>query len=299
MKTLIVVTPGLLTTVQDLGRYGYGAIGVSPSGAADPLALRVGNVLVGNPEGAPALEMTLLGGSFDFSQGAVVVLTGADFGAAIDGVPVEGWTAHRVPPGGRLAAGMSRGGARCYLCIAGGLDVARVLGSASTHVRSGLGGRPLKKGDVFRIGDTRAPAPSPAPPLRIEYRKVLRATRGPQAEWFSSDLCAGAYRVTEQADRMGLRLEGPALRALKERSMVTEGVPLGAVQVPPGGQPIILFVEQQTTGGYPKVANVIAADLPSVAQLRPRDEIRFEWVSPEEARRLLLEQEALIRNAAH
>ncbi len=299
MSTLVVVTPGLLTTVQDLGRYGYGPMGVSPSGACDPVALRIGNLLLGNPEGAAALEMTLLGGTFEFPRGAEIALTGADFGAKIDGTPAAPWTVHRVPAGGRLATGLSRDGARCYLCIAGGPDVARVLGSASTHVLSGLGGRPLRTGDVLPIGPARSQPRVPAPPLRVEYRKVLRVTRGAQADWFTTDLCEGAYRVTEQADRMGLRLEGPALYSDGERSMVTEGVPLGAVQAPPGGQPIILFVEQQTTGGYPKIANVIAADLPSVAQLRPRDEIRFEWVSPEEARRLLLAQEAMIHDAFH
>jgi antagonist of KipI len=297
MSTLVVVKPGLLTTVQDLGRYGYGVIGVSPSGAADSLALRIGNLLVGNAEGAAALEMTLLGGTFEFPQGAVIALTGAEFAATIDGVPAAGWMAHCVPAGGRLTTGMSRDGARCYLCVTGGVDVMRVLGSASTHILSGLGGRPLKNGDVLQIGRERSQAAHPGAPFRIEYRKLMRVTRGAQADWFTTDLSGGAYLVTEQADRMGLRLEGPALRTTGERSMVTEGVPLGAVQVPPGGQPIILFVEQQTTGGYPKVANVIAADLPSVAQLRPRDEIRFEWVSPVEARKLLLEQEAMIRNA--
>ena len=278
-----VVEPGLFTTVQDLGREGFGPMGVSASGAADPLSLRIGNRLVGNPESAAALEMTLLGGTFEFTEAATVVLAGSDFG-------VECWRPIDLKPGQILKLGPTRSGARCYLCVRGGFEVPMFLGSASTHILSGLGGfegRALKKGDVLRIGTAFA---SSAMPQRIpEARKVLRVTRGPQADWFFASLGDGVYRVTEEANRMGLRLEGPPIAS--EGEMITEGVSLGAIQITPSGQPIILFVDQQTTGGYPKIANVIAADLPSVGQLRPRDEIRFEEVSVETAVALLREQE--------
>ena len=171
------------------------------------------------------------------------------------------------------------------------------LGSASTHVLSGLGGfegRALRKGDVLSFGDSGQSFPNRivSPPA---YRKCLRVTAGPQSNWFpQSSLYDASYRVTEEANRMGLRLEGPPIPSPSGAKMITEGVSLGAIQVPPGGQPIILFVEQQTTGGYPKIANVISADLPSVGQLRPRDEIRFEPVCMDAARGLLLEQEKML-----
>jgi len=295
----------MFSTVQDLGRYGYGPLGVSPSGAADPIALRVGNLLVGNVESAAALEMTLLGGSFLFPDGGVVALAGSDFGPSIDGAPVPMWTACELRPGQTLRTGPTRSGARCYLCVRGGISVKLLLGSASTHILTGLGGfegRPLKKNDVLQIGGATVTQPRTIRPevlAQIAPRKILRATDGPQTDWFSPEsvdrFYAGAYTVTEESNRMGLRLEGPALETPHSGHMISEGVSLGAIQVPAGGKPIILFVEQQTTGGYPKIANIISADLPSVGQLRPRDEVRFEHVRPEAARAAIREQETLLR----
>ncbi len=284
-----VQAPGLFTTVQDLGREGFGPLGVSPSGAADSLALRVGNWLVGNPANAAGLEMTLLGGAFMFPQGGIVALTGSDFDS-----PIPMWTSVKLEPEQSLRLGPTRSGARCYLCVQGGILVKPFLGSASTHVLSGLGGlegRALRKGDVLEVGEVRSTSPNRTMVPAI-YRKSIRVTAGPQSNWFpQASLYAGTYRVTEEANRMGLRLDGPAIPSPSGAKMITEGVSLGAIQVPPAGQPIILFVEQQTTGGYPKIANVISADLPSVGQLRPRDEVRFELVSVDTARNLLVEQE--------
>ncbi|HTS78874.1 MAG TPA: biotin-dependent carboxyltransferase family protein [Bryobacteraceae bacterium] len=303
-----IVAPGLFTTVQDLGRYGYGALGVSPSGAADPVSLRIGNLLIGNPEWAPALEITLLGGKFLFREGALIALTGSDFGATIGSRPIENWAATVVAPGERLDLGPTRSGARCYLCVHGGIAVKPLLGSASTHILTGLGGfegRPLKKGDVLPIGPAHEATPLAinAEVLeRLKPRKILRATVAPQTRWFSSksiDLFYGSvYRVTEESNRMGLRLEGPALETPQSGHMTSEGVSLGTIQVPAGGQPIILFVEQQTTGGYPKIANIISADLASVGQLRPRDDVRFDFVTPEAARALIREKEEILRSGA-
>lgn len=360
MSTLEVLSPGLLTTVQDLGREGFGPMGVSPSGAADPVSLRIGNRLVANAEGAAGLEMTLLGGTFQFEGACVAALTGSDFGATLDNAPVSPWNSFKVEPGQTLRLGPTRSGARCYLCVQGGISVPPFLGGASTHLLSGLGGhegRALRKGDVLKIGhapETKQkgtgrsacstggvhgssdanhqrwtkrenrqeclfhPRQISAKALdRLAPRKVLRVTPGPQSDWFSKAaqkaFYANAYRVTEEANRMGLRLEGPPLsegahgnasgKARGDASgkvrgeMISEGVSLGAIQIAAGGLPIILSVEQQTTGGYAKIANVISADLHSLGQLRPRDEIRFELVSFETARKLLMEQEELLASA--
>jgi biotin-dependent carboxylase-like uncharacterized protein len=305
MRVIHVQSPGLFTTVQDLGRQGYAAMGVSASGAADAISLRIGNRLVGNPDAAAALEMTLLGGTFSFPEGAVFVLAGSDFCATLDGTAVSLWTSFEAQPGQTLTTGSTRSGARCYLCVQGGISVKPFLGSSSTHVLSGLGGldgRALRKGDRLNIGAVTEPfakrALSPAVLQRLSPSKVLRVTAGPQRDWFSESLhrefCGGVYRVSEESNRMGIRLEGPAIPSPAAGAMITEGVSLGAVQVPPSGQPIILFVEQQTTGGYPKIANIISADLSSVGQLRPRDEIRFEYVHLDTAYSLLKDQETLL-----
>ncbi len=311
MSIIEVKASGLLTTVQDLGRPGFGPRGVSPSGTADPVALRLGNRLVGNPEGAAGLEMTLLGGTFVFPDGAIIALTGADFRAELDGTPVPLWTSAEVNSGQTLRTGATRSGARCYLCVAGGIDEKPFLGSASTHLLSGLGGhegRALRKGDELKIANANGPFRNRTPFRRktiganalqhLQPRKMLRVTPGPQFALFPDAaqkiFYASIYRVAEESNRMGLRLEGAPLPVDGRGEMVTEGVSLGAVQITPAGLPIILFVEQQTTGGYPKIANVISADFSSLGQLRPRDEIRFEPVDWENARALLLEQETLL-----
>jgi antagonist of KipI len=286
MSALRIISPGLQTTVQDLGRFGWAHFGISASGAADPFALRAGNLLVGNAENAAAIEMTLMGGAFEFETDTIIALTGSDFGA---GLPL--WTPVEVKAGQTLRCGPSQSGARCYLCVRGGIAVPKTMGSASTHIITGVGGRPLKAGDLLPIGKEaiRRPRPVPrnVPPLGDG---PLRVTDGPQAEAFADDLYRGSYTVAEESNRMGLRLRGPAI-ASAAGHMVTEGAPLGAVQVPPDGQPIILFVEHQTTGGYPKPANVISADFRRLGQLRPRDPVSFERVTIEQALRLLQEQE--------
>jgi len=305
MSTMQVQTPGLQTTVQDLGRNGFGPAGVSPSGAADPISLRLGNRLVGNDENVAGLEMMLLGGTFAFPEGAILALAGSDFGAMLDDVRVDVGTSVEARPGQTLRLGPTSSGARCYLCVQGGIAVTPFLGSASTHVLSGLGGfqgRALRKGDVLHIeSETKAFRKRTIAPSALEQlssRKVLRVTPGPQVDWFLESslrsFYAGPYRVGEQSNRMGLRLEGAAITQRGTGQMITEGVSLGAIQVPAGGSPIILFVEQQTTGGYPKIANVIAADLHRVGQLRPRDEIRLEEVTFDAARSLLIEQENML-----
>jgi biotin-dependent carboxylase-like uncharacterized protein len=285
VSSLRVVTPGFQTTVQDLGRFGYAHLGVAASGAADALALRAGNLLVGNSENQAALEMTLVGGTFEFEGDAVVALTGSDFGA---GLPM--WQAVQVKSGTILRFGSSRAGARGYLTVRGGIAVPKVLGSASAHLMTGLGGQALRKGDLLRIDDAAIREPRKRAVHPPSADGSFRVTAGPQADWFGEELYHSLYRVLEESNRMGLRLRGPAISS-PAGHMVTEGVALGAVQIPPDGQPIVLFVEHQTTGGYPKPANVISADLWRLGQLRPRDEVRFERVSMDRALDLLHEQE--------
>lgn len=291
MTSIRVVSPGMFTTVQDLGRPGYGAAGVSVSGAADPIALRLGNRLVGNAHNAAALEMTLLGGTFDFPEGALVAFSGAQ-------CSVHGWEPIELNAGETLRAGPIVEGARSYLCVRGGIDVPLFLGSASTHVLTGLGGfegRALRKGDVLRIGREARPLRRVSPEqTRLSFRHTFRVTAGPQHFSSLDTLLSSAYRVADDSNRMGLRLQGPSIEAPGGGQMITEGVSLGALQVPASGQPIIIFVEQQTTGGYPKIANIITADLPAIGQLRPRDEIRFELVDDATALQLLREQESLL-----
>jgi antagonist of KipI len=267
--------------------------------------LRLGNLLVENQPGVAGLELTLVGGSFVFPDGAVIALTGADLGATVNGRPLEMWASHTLEPGTKLMFGATRNFARGYLAIAGGIQVDPFLGSASTHVLSGLGGfegRALRKGDRLRIGKASKKVARRKITLAALYafkpRKVLRVTEGPQEDWFSEAakhvFYRDVFRVSEESDRVGLRLEGTALDGSTAREMITEGVSLGAVQVTPSGQPIILFVEQQTTGGYPKIANIIAADLHRIGQLRPRAEIRFQRTSLAVARSLWIEQERLL-----
>jgi biotin-dependent carboxylase-like uncharacterized protein len=247
---------------------------------------------VGNAEGEAGLEMTLAGGTFEFDSNALVAIAGADFEA---GIPL--WTAVEMKAGEQVRCGHARQGARCYLCVRGGIDVPPVLGSASTHLLTAMGGlegRPLKRGDVLDVAQALMPAAPGLLPAQIwSASDTIRVTSPTDA----SPLCAATWQVKEDSDRMGLRLRGPALERCAGH-MLTEGVPLGAIQVPPDGQPIILFVEHQTTGGYPKIANVISADFHRVGQLRPRDQVRFEQVSIETALTLLRTQEDWLHSLA-
>ncbi|MBL8723430.1 MAG: biotin-dependent carboxyltransferase family protein [Planctomycetes bacterium] len=288
MHHLLVEHPGLQASVQDLGRVGFASQGVAPGGAADPLALRLGNRLVGNPEGASGIELTLLGGTFVAEAACTVVLTGL-------GVPGP-WQVRDLRAGERLVVGRLGPGARAYLCVRGGIDVPPVLGSAATHLAGsfgGLGGRALRAGDRLPIGSAAAepvqfrsfdPAQLPdyvAGPLRL--------VPGAQHAWFSRTareaLVAREWHVADHSDRTGVRLRGEPL-PVPNRELLTEGVPPGALQVPPDGQPIVLGVDQPTTGGYPKIATLAAVDLARLGQLAPRVAVRFVWITAAVARHL-------------
>jgi antagonist of KipI len=303
--TIHVAKPGLFTTVQDRGRFGYVHLGISPAGAADALSLRIANLLVGNDEYAPALEMTLLGATLEFESAAIVAITGAACECKVVAEVIPAGMAVQVGAGDVLQCGSTINGARCYLAVQGGFDVPLVMGSASTDARGGFGGfdgRRLQSGDRL---ETRRAETNQARRLRVGALEALRCdgpirvTRSSQQDWFSpqtkAKFLSSAYTVSEQSDRAGLRLRGEPLMASESAQLLSDGIPLGAIQVPPDGQPIILFVDQQTAGGYPKIASVVAADMHRVGQLRPRDEVGFAEVSIAEAIDALRSQERWLK----
>ncbi len=305
---LSVLSPGFLTTVQDPGRYHCAEWGISPAGAADCVALRLGNLLVGNPPDCAGLEMTLVGGSFKFNSPRRIAITGSYFKPTIDDQPVPLWQSLDVVTGQVLHIGSTESGARCYLCVEGGIEVGKLLSSSSTHVLTslgGFGGRGLKAGDVLDCGPIHEPADSPKFIVRSDVLDSLyhggpiRVVPGLQSDWFSpsalSMFSSSEYSVKEESNRMGLRLAGAKVVPLTDQNLVTEGASLGSVQIPPDGEPILLFVEHPTTGGYPKIAGVILADLHRIGQLRPRDKVTFRFVTEEEAVFLLAKQESLLQ----
>ncbi|GAB2698527.1 biotin-dependent carboxyltransferase family protein [Paenibacillus thermoaerophilus] len=326
-----VLRPGLATSVQDLGRRGYRSVGVPAGGAADPYSLLVANLLVGNAPDSAALEATLAGPELLFEEAAVVAVTGADWSPAVNGRPIPMWRPVAVPAGSRLAFAAPGGaaGARAYVAVAGGLDVPQVLGGRGAYARAGFGGheggRPLAAGDRLALGEPSPPvrarlraalacwaaAGGPPEPLAPRWRAPrgrlsaparLRAVPGPEAARFSPQTreawTQATYRVLPASDRMGCRLSGPAILPAESVQMYSGAVVFGTVQIPPNGQPILLLADSQTTGGYPRMAQVIAVDLPVAGQLKPGDEVRFEFVTYAEAERLLLEAEADRRELA-
>lgn len=305
---ILVKDPGFATTVQDRGRYGYSHLGISPAGAADSLSFRLANLLVGNEENAPALEMTLTGASLQFEGPATIAVAGAECGMEVNGRSAVAAEPIQVPAGSLVKCGRITHGARTYLAVQGGIDVPLIMGSASTFLSARFGGfegRLLRKGDVLRTRESsgfvsRKLKPASSSLAKIDGEATLRVTRGPQQDWFEPDALAtffsSLFLVSDQSGRTGIRMKGTAIHPRNTAQLLTDGIPLGAIQVPPDGQPIILFVDQQTTGGYPKIANVIAADMHVVGQLRPRDVVRFSEVSIEQAVELLREQELWLRS---
>jgi biotin-dependent carboxylase-like uncharacterized protein len=303
---LRVLSPGLHTTVQDLGRIGWQALGVPVSGALDGFSLRLGNAIVGNPGGTAALEALYRGPTLEVAA-ANVRAAAAGIGARL----VVAGAAERIVPGWRSVT-LGRGdvfrlecggqSACCYLVVLGGIAVPPFLGSASTYVRArlgGLAGRPLQAGDVVPLAGGQTVAGEerwlPAPPV-VDTAQPIRVVLGPQREFFTDDavatLLGAEFRVSQQADRMGLRLEGPPLRHRAGWDIVSDAIPTGAIQVPGSGQPILLLADHQTTGGYPKIATVASADLPAIGRRRPGDAVRFAAIDIEAAERLCRQAES-------
>jgi biotin-dependent carboxylase-like uncharacterized protein len=306
MEAFIVQRPGLFTSVQDRGRFGYLDRGVPLSGAVDDYAFRIANLLVGNAPEAAVLEITMLGPVLEIQSDADIALTGADMGMTLNGEPAPGWQSLRVKKGDMIRMPRAKSGCRAYLAVTGGIDVPIVMGSRSTCSRAKLGGyegRILREKDLLRRADgplLSKPRSLPGKWIPAYSREIsLRAIPGPQDDAFRMDLerfFSAEYEVTLQSDRMGYRLKGPAIHhdeGLPE-SIISEAITPGNVQLPADGQPIILLVEQ-TSGGYTKIATVISTDIRRVAQAVPRARIKFECVTLEEAHRLCRQEAQAMR----
>jgi biotin-dependent carboxylase-like uncharacterized protein len=300
---LKVLASGLHTTVQDLGRAGYQAIGVPVSGALDGVNLQLANALAGNPPGAPALEVLISGPVFEVAADTVRVAlagTGASLAIGPEKAGVDAGQSITLPRGEVIEVVAGRQSACCYLAVEGGIAVPLVLGSASTYVRAaigGLDGRALRHGDFVPLAIARAsdrPELRLSPPVPATGDQLIRVVLGPQQEHFAEEaittLLNEEFRISQSADRMGMRLDGPLLQHRCGWDIVSDAIMTGAIQVPGSGQPILLLADHQTTGGYPKIATVISADLPVVGRRRPGDTLRFAAVTVETA-------EALCRDA--
>ena len=300
---MIVVKGGLLTTVQDLGRWGYQSFGVSEAGPMDRISHRFANLLVGNSTSAAGLEITLLGPDVEFQDDVRCAVTGAEFKIFVDGNQMPLNAAWIVPKGAHLRFGDRRRGARAYLAIAGGLDVPQLLGSRATHLATGMGGyrgRHLQAGDRLKIGQASSGQLSrmhqvqsviSLPTENIRLRVIL----GPQDQMFSKEALltfqSSRYQVSPESNRMGYRLLGSSITSDKADQLLSDATPMGSIQVPASGKPIILMADGQTAGGYPKIATVITAGLPLAGQLMPGDWITFDLCDRETAVTALIEQE--------
>lgn len=296
-----VLRPGLLTTVQDLGRWGHQASGVPVAGPMDTFSHRLANLLVGNAASDATLEITLIGPELEFRTRALIALAGAEFDVICDGRPLAVGMSTWVDVGARVQFGRRRAGARVYLAVAGGILTAPILGSRATHLASrmgGLDGRPLAVDDVLPVAPCGAQSGSRrAPGLTLPSggRARLRVLPGPQADWFRAEALAvlgsTRFRVSPRSNRMGYRLEGRQLARERTEEPVSEPLTFGVIQVPPAGEPILLMADRPTAGGYPKIGTVISADLPLAGQLAPGDYIDFSICSRTEAAAALIARE--------
>lgn len=304
---LEVVKPGMLTTIQDLGRSGYQQYGIVVSGSMDKYAMRMANLLTGNEGNAAVLEITLTGPVFTILEDCKIAITGANLSPSANGKPIPLWTEIDLTKGTVLEFGPIIDGCRTYLAIDGGFEAPLLMGSRSTYLRAAIGGyegRRLQKGDVLYTYD------SPQE-TKKGYRKSLhselipkysneiklRIIKGPQWDAFTQDsqekFLASTYEVSAHSDRMGYRLQGERLETNIRQEQITDPIPNGAIQIPSNGEPILLLADRQTTGGYPKIGVVVSVDLFKIAQGKPGDRISFEAIEIEESHRLLAEQESI------
>jgi len=321
---ITIKKPGLLTSIQDMGRNGYQKYGVIVSGGMDPLAHRIANFLVGNEENAPTLEITLLGPVLEFYEDTLISLCGGELTPLINGKPVSMWRTIYVKKGSELRFGAPKSGCRVYLAVSGGFSVPTVMGSTSTYISAGIGGfqgRALEAGDHIAVNP---PSPqtsniilrmkkqaknqlfvemewSVASNIIPSFKKEqsIRVMRGRQFSLFTSesqkDFLSKSFEVTTQSDRMGYRLKGETLSLEQQTEMLSEAVSFGTIQVPSDGNPIILLADRQTTGGYPKIGQVASVDLSLLAQAKPGDRLSFKEITHEEAQLLLFDRERKIQ----
>jgi len=294
---MVVQEAGPLTTVQDLGRAGYLRVGVPTSGPMDRESFVLANRLVGNPDGAAALECTLMGPRVALSDARLVAVTGADMPVTLNGAPVETWTAIAVAAGDVLRLAAARSGVRAYLAVSGGIDTPPALGSRSTYLRGRLGGvegRAVRKGDRLPLGAASAAMAAPGrrahPPRAAEPAgapAMLHVVLGPQDDRFTAagiaTLLESEYEMTPQSDRMGARFKGPRIEHSRGHDILSDGIALGAVQVVGDGQPIVLLADRQSTGGYTKIATVCSFDIGRLAQVKPGQRVRYVLTSVEQA----------------
>lgn len=310
--SVTVLKPGLLTTLQDRGRNGYGALGIGHAGPMDEVAPRLANALVGNDDDAAVLEITLLGPLLRFDSDATIALTGADFDARIGEIPLDGWRPVHMGEGKVLDLGRARRGARGYLAIAGGFRAARMLGSMAVDVNARIGA-PLRAGDVLPLpalnrrfaslpdagrNEGRQSAPwflDSRPWFDSDPARPVRLIRGRHFESLDSSsratLFDTQFRIATQSNRVGYRLDGARIALVAPLEIISEPLAFGTVQLPPGGQPIALMAEHPVTGGYPHIGQIAAIDLPRLAQRRPGDALRFEEIDIEEAQTRYLRRE--------
>ncbi|MDO5115112.1 MAG: biotin-dependent carboxyltransferase family protein [Synergistaceae bacterium] len=301
--SILFKSGGALTTVQDLGRQGWQQYGVPLAGAVDQRSLRLANVLVGNPESEAGIETTFIGPIIEFREGNVFAVTGGDLGAELNGRPIERYKAIAAHKGDVLSfRGMKDNGSRAYIAFAGGLAITPVMGSKSTYLRSsfgGLDGRKLRTGDEIKFQapvanlpdlDSRRTEPETFPAGEV----TVRAVRGPQSSAFTErgikTFFTSAYRITNEFDRMGVRLEGEKVEHVKDGNMISDGIVSGSVQIPTNGLPIIMLSDHQTTGGYTKIVTVVSVDIPLIAQSRPGCTVRFKEVDVTTAQQLFIDE---------
>jgi antagonist of KipI len=308
MKEIMkIIKPGLATSVQDLGRRGYQQYGVVVAGAMDDFALQVANLLVGNQRNEAGLEVAMMGPEILLLDDTVIAVCGADLSPKLDGEGIAGWKSYFVEKGQTLSFGRPKNGGYAYIAVAGGVKTPELMGSKSTYVMTEMGGykgRFLQKGDYLEIG-------SPSHQLQqlagrgvqvtsnMDYNshRKIRVVLGPESHGFSKEsvqkFLTSGYQVSPQSDRMGYRLEGPALDG--EADIISDAVLPGTIQVPANGKPIVLLADRQTTGGYARIASVISVDLPYVAQQRAGSELEFEEVSVKEAQQQYVKRELLLQ----
>ena len=302
-RSIHVIRPGLHTTVQDLGRWGFQSQGVSVAGPMDPFSHRLANALVGNSRDAATLEITLIGPDLECESESVVAIAGAEFAVTIDGGRVPHAQPVKVPARSRLQFGARLRGARAYVAVDGGFDAPMVLGSRSTHVPTGIGGwngRPLRKGDRLPLGvaERRRVAPvrrSAHAHDTLVDPAVVRVMSGPDDVRFADDaleaLQSAPYAISADSDRMGFRLRGAQLGHKAGADIISDATPAGSLQVPGSGQPILLMADRQTSGGYPRIATVITADLGICGQRAPGDTVSFRICRAAEALSALIARE--------
>lgn len=296
---IVVEKGGMLTTIQDQGRFGYERFGVSPAGPMDMRSFHIANILVDNQRGTAAMEISIIGPTLRFTEPAVIAVTGCDLSPVCNGTLIPMYTAVSVKAGDVVQMSVAKTGCRAYLAVAGGFNVPEVMGSRATSIQNqigGVSGRKLNSGDELAIG---IPAPAldqiagralTPEKVGLQQPAVLRVIMGPQENEFTEQgidtFLKSTYQVGNDSNRMGYRLNGPVIQHSGDGNIISDGITTGSVQVPAAGLPIIMLAERQTVGGYPKIATVISADLPKIGQCRPGDSVQFQAVSIDEAQRL-------------